>query len=279
MFEEKISLINQRLINILPKGSFPQKELFKAADYSLNSPGKRIRPLLVLTTLEVLKKDIKLGLDPACALELIHTYSFIHDDLPCMDNDDFRRGKKTLHKAFNEWLAVLTGDYLLTYSFEIIAKAKGLDSEQKVELIKVLSECSGGKGLIAGQVVDLSLQLKDADYKTLEFMDLNKTAALFIAAVEFASIIAKIKDKERKILKEFAKNLGFAFQVIDDILDAKVEDDQLPSKVDVVSVLGIDEAKKLAKKLTLQAEKSLRKIKRKSDPLLEITKLLLDRKI
>ena len=134
--KEKIVLIENRLKELIPKNSSYQKVLFEAASYSLLSSGKRLRPLLVLATVEAFNKDIDLAIDPAVSLELIHTYSLIHDDLPFMDDDDFRRGKPSLHKAYPEWLAVLTGDYLLTYAFEIFTNAKNLYDTKKVKPIR-----------------------------------------------------------------------------------------------------------------------------------------------
>jgi geranylgeranyl diphosphate synthase, type II len=277
-FKQKIELINKNLKKLLLKSN-SYKELLPAADYSLNSPGKRIRPLLTLITTEVFSKDIKKALDPACAIELIHTYSFIHDDLPSMDNDDFRRGKKTLHKVYPEWLAILTGDFFLTYAFEVIASAKGLTEAQKVSLIQTLAKYSGGAHLIAGQVVDLFFEGKKADFKTLEFMHLNKTAALFMAAVEFGAIIANADPKEFSYLQNFAKNLGFAFQVIDDILDLQDSSDTKKNKLTSVSILGLEKAKKLAEDLSKKAFKYLNLLNKPTKPLIELTQNLLKRKI
>ena len=246
--KEKIVLIEARLKELIPKNSSYQKVLFEAASYSLLSSGKRLRPLLVLATLEAFNKDINLALDPSISLELIHTYSLIHDDLPCMDDDDFRRGKPSLHKAYPEWLAVLTGDYLLTYAFEIITNAKNLDDTKKVKLIRALTKYSGGEGLIAGQVVDLSYEGKEIDFEKLKFMHLNKTAKLFMAAIEFGCIISDASDETTKKFIEFAKNMGLAFQFFDDISDYDDEksSDITKNKATAPAVLGIEKAKAFA---------------------------------
>ncbi|NGX31999.1 MAG: Farnesyl diphosphate synthase [Candidatus Anoxychlamydiales bacterium] len=244
----KINIIETRLKELIPKNNFYQKALFEAARYSLLSSGKRLRPLLVLATLEAFNKDINLALDPAISLELIHTYSLIHDDLPCMDDDDFRRGKPSLHKAYPEWLAVLTGDYLLTYAFEIITNAKNLDDSKKVKLIAALAKLSGGDGLIAGQVVDLIYEGKEIDFEKLKFMHLNKTAKLFMAAIEFGCIISDASDDITKKFALFAKNMGLAFQFFDDISDYDDEksSDKIKNKATAPAVLGIEKAKAFA---------------------------------
>ncbi len=246
--KEKIDLIEARLKELIPKNSSYQKVLFEAASYSLLSSGKRLRPLLVLATLEAFNKDINLALDPAISLELIHTYSLIHDDLPCMDDDDFRRGKPSLHKAYPEWLAVLTGDYLLTYAFEIITNSENLDDTKKVKLIRVLTKYSGGDGLIAGQVVDLSYEGKEIEFEKLKFMHLNKTAKLFMAAIEFGCIISDASDDITKKFVEFAENMGLAFQFFDDISDYDDEksSDITKNKATAPAVLGIEKAKVFA---------------------------------
>jgi len=244
--DEKIKLIEKRLKSLIPKSNGYHKKLFEAANYSLLSNAKRLRPLLVLLVIESFKKNMHLGLDPACAIELIHTYSLVHDDLPAMDNDDFRRGKPSLHKAYPEWLAILTGDYLLTYSFEILSNAKSITDSQRVDLIKTLSKYSGSEGLIGGQVADLSFEGKKIDLKKLSFMHQNKTSSLFIAAVEFGCIIGKAKKEISKKYINFAKNFGFAFQIFNDIKGSfKKSSDLKKKKSTSVSLFGLSKAEKM----------------------------------
>lgn len=271
---QKINQIDKRLEELIPQKNVYHKKLFEAAKYSLLGTAKRLRPLLVLLTVESLKKDYKIALDPALSLELIHTYSLIHDDLPSMDNDDIRRGKPTLHKAYPEWLAILTGDYLLTYAFDIIANAKKIDDKQKVELLKSLTKHSGEKGLIAGQVADLNWEDKVINLEQLKFMHLNKTASLFIAAVEFGCIIAKAKPSVRVKFQEFAKNFGIAFQVFNDIAGYKKEksSDLLKKKSTAVSILGLEKAKKLGVTLQKKALKILASLPFDTTSLKELTK-------
>ena len=245
--KEKLDLIEKRLKELIPKSNKYHKKLFDAASYSLFSSGKRLRPLIVLATVQAFDKDLNLALDPACSLELIHTYSLIHDDLPCMDDDDLRRGKPTLHKAFPEWLAVLTGDYLLTYAFEIISKAKKLTAMQKINLINTLSKYAGSDGLIAGQVADLFWENTKIDFEKLKFMHLNKTAALFIAAVDFGCIISKATKQIKLKFSDFAKNMGLSFQIFDDISDSQTKSSDITkNKATAVTILGLEKAKNLA---------------------------------
>lgn len=259
--KEHLKLIENRLKELIPNSPAYHKKLFDAATYSLFSSGKRLRPMLVLATVEAFDKDLNLAIDPACSIELIHTYSLIHDDLPCMDDDDMRRGKPTLHKAYPEWLAVLTGDYLLTYAFEIISNAKALSSKQKVNLINTLSKYSGSKGLIAGQVADLFWENKKIDFEKLKFMHLNKTAALFIASVEFGCIVAKATKKIKSKFLEFAKNMGLSFQIFDDISDSQIQSSDIEkNKATAVTILGLDKAKDLAIDLQKKALDILKKL-------------------
>ncbi|HEU64341.1 MAG: Farnesyl diphosphate synthase [Candidatus Anoxychlamydiales bacterium] len=271
--KEKIVLIENRLKELIPKNSSYQKVLFEAASYSLLSSGKRLRPLLVLATVEAFNKNIDLALDPAISLELIHTYSLIHDDLPCMDDDDFRRGKPSLHKAYPEWLAVLTGDYLLTYAFEIITNAKNLADTKKVKLIRALTKYSGGDGLIAGQVIDLSYEGKEIDFEKLKFMHLNKTAKLFLAAIEFGCIISDATNDTTNKFVEFAKNMGLAFQFFDDIsdYDDKKSSDITKNKATAPAILGIEKAKAFALDLQKRALDILKSLSYNTSFLEEIT--------
>jgi len=245
--KEKIDLIVNRLKDLIPKKNGFHKKLFESTNYSLQAEGKRLRPLLTLLTVEALEKDYQIALDPACSIELIHTYSLIHDDLPCMDNDDMRRGKPSLHKVYPEWLAILTGDYLLTYAFEIIAKAKKINHKQKLALIQTLSKYSGEKGLIAGQVTDLSWENKNINLKKLKFMHLNKTASLFIACIEFACIIAKAEKSIKLKFLDFAKNFGLAFQISNDLAGfyKNKSSDIKKKKATAISLLGLKKAKNL----------------------------------
>lgn len=215
LFAEWTSLIEQELEKLVPEGHSAHNILYSAARYSLLSGGKRIRPLLTLATAHLFNVEISKALAPACALEMIHTYSLIHDDLPCMDDDDFRRGKPSLHKAFSEAHAVLAGDFLLTYSFEVLATSLSLSPHQKIDLIQVIARAAGGEGMIGGQVLDIA----EARSVSLQELHQKKTGALFTAAVQCGGIVANVSSEQFAILTRFGKHLGYLFQVVDDILD------------------------------------------------------------
>jgi len=230
--------------------------------YSISNGGKRFRPILMLLILEAFNIDLKKGLNTACALELIHTYSLIHDDLPAMDNDDFRRGKPTNHKVFGEALAILAGDALLTESFSLIAQDENLLSEVKVNLINQLSILSGRNGMIAGQVFDIEAETSPASLEHLQEIHKYKTGALIAFACKAAGIIAQQSIETLDKLTEFAYCLGLAFQIQDDILDVEgdasilgkpVGSDEANNKSTYVSLLGLENAKK---KLNLEIQKA-----------------------
>jgi geranylgeranyl diphosphate synthase type II len=252
--QKKIDKINKRLSSLFLEENKPHKILYDAINYSLNSKAKRLRPLLTCLICEAYSFDLDIAIDAAIAIELIHTYSLIHDDLPSMDDDDIRRGKLTLHKKYSEWLAILSGDALLTYSFELISNIENLSDNKKIKLINTLSKYSGKDHLIAGQVVDIQSENKKIDFETLKFMHINKTSSLFICSSLFGAILSNASKKDSEILKNFACNLGLAFQIKDDILDIEstkeelgkdIKSDQKKNKSTAVSILGIDKAKKL----------------------------------
>jgi geranylgeranyl diphosphate synthase, type II len=199
--------------------------LLEAASYSLLGSGKRLRPLLTLITTESLGGDIEKALVPACAIEMIHTYSLIHDDLPCMDDDDMRRGRPTLHKVYPEGQAVLTGDLLLTFAFELLASHTKIEPKQSLQLITVLSQRAGGLGMILGQSLDLSSEGTTLSWPTLEEIHQRKTADLLSACLEFGGICAKASTSVCKTLANIGQNIGLSYQIVDDILD--VEGDPL----------------------------------------------------
>lgn len=218
--------------------------VYQAARYSLLSGGKRLRPIIVLATVEALGGSPDSALNPACALEMVHTYSLIHDDLPSMDNDDFRRGKPTLHKVYPESHAILAGDFLLNYAFEVISDAPYLSSDQKIALVKTLAVAGGGQGMIGGQIMDLESSGKNLSIEALRQIYLQKTSALLETAFAFGGIIAKASHQEMEILKKCGSTIGLAFQIIDDTLDAW--SDKQNNKTTYASLLGVEQAQALA---------------------------------
>lgn len=189
--------------------------------YSLKAGGKRIRPLLLFATLQAFGMDPKKGLYPAVAIEMIHTYSLIHDDLPSMDNDDLRRGKPTNHKVFGDAVAILAGDGLLTYSFQVLSEMPEQDSDvrTKVGLISLLAQAAGAEGMVGGQVADIEGEGKHLSLTELEYIHLHKTGKLLVCCVMAGALMANASEEQASHLEAFAKHLGMAFQIRDDILD------------------------------------------------------------
>ncbi len=254
--------IEEALEKILPPGAGPYAHVFEAARYSLFSSGKRIRPLLTLATAEAFRAPVEKALIPACCLELIHTYSLIHDDLPCMDDDDLRRGKPTLHKVYAEGQAVLAGDLLLTLAFETLSASPHLLPGQILEMIKILAKRSGGEGMIGGQSLDLLSEGKDVSWDVLQQIHLGKTAALISAALEIGGIAAEVSPSTCRNLHHLGETIGLSFQIVDDILDIEGNADLIgkPLMSDVenkkstsVSLLGLARAKILAEQLLTSA--------------------------
>jgi geranylgeranyl diphosphate synthase type II len=264
--ETQSQLIEQHLDRLVPMRHGPHQHLFEAARYALLGGGKRLRPILTLTTTRLLGGDLSLALSPACTLEMIHTYSMIHDDLPCMDNDDYRRGKLTVHKKYSEGHAVLTGDFLLTHAFEVLATDALLSAEKKSQLIAILARQSGSEGMIGGQVMDLTYEGKKISLETLRLLHRKKTAALITASIEFGGIIANANPLQLDCLRQFGESIGLAFQVVDDILDVTsseakhgrtIASDILNEKSTYVSLLGIEQAQSYALNFYHQAVKAL----------------------
>lgn len=259
----------------------------QAMKYSLLSGGKRIRPILLLEFYALCGGKGDNALNFAAALEMIHTYSLIHDDLPCMDNDDMRRGRPSCHKAFGEDTALLAGDALLTLAFKTAADTVGIPSERVLKAISVLAEKAGICGMVGGQVEDLAFEKSGATIEQLRGMYLKKTSCLLSAGAVCGSILAGANEEELKYAAEYAEKLGLAFQIIDDILDCTSDEktlgkpigsDEKNGKTTYVTLLGIDGAKAEAERLSNEALTALCKIKGDNAALRELTADLLDRK-
>src|SRR3954463_6529838 len=211
--------IDRALDRFLPKESTPPPSIHKAMRYSLFAGGKRLRPILCLSAAETCGGNFRSAMPLACAVECIHTYSLVHDDLPSMDNDDFRRGRPTCHKVFGDGIAVLAGDALLTIAFEIVSHAKPARRYDMATLLREVAVAAGSRKLIAGQVADLEAEGKATDREGLLFIHENKTAAILTASVCLGAMSANAPSKELGAMTRFGRALGLAFQVIDDILD------------------------------------------------------------
>ena len=215
--KELIDLVNKKLDEYLPV-SYPE-EIFESMRYSLLAGGKRLRPIMCLEACRVFGGEMEKALPTACAFEMLHTQSLIHDDLPCMDNDDYRRGKLTNHKKFSESTAVLAGDALISYGTQLIIDKSDLPAEVIVKVLREHAIAAGAYGIIAGQVVDIAMEGKPYDAKILEFIHTHKTADLFKAALKAGAHIANANEEQLKAMDNFGQMLGFAFQICDDILD------------------------------------------------------------
>ncbi len=280
---EDAKLVDAELERILTEYYFVKEvpsELTEAMRYSLMSGGKRIRPCLVLeaykmwTSDEGAESDITKAVTLASALEMVHTYSLIHDDLPCMDNDDFRRGKPTNHKVYGEATAVLAGDALLTLAFEVIARSPVLTDKEKVCAVNILSRHSGRNGMIGGQVLDMLGEKEQLPRELHEKMNSLKTGHLFRAAVLLGSRALGASEYYWLNLREYAGSIGAAFQIIDDLLDDGEED----NKTTYLTYMSRDEAKAYAQKFTDNALSVLSRYKN-TELLAELAKSLAERTV
>ena len=221
ILKEKQKLINHRLAVLLKADRVEHETLYSAMNYSLLAGGKRIRPFLFLTVLDILGVDSGLYIDAACALECVHTYSLIHDDLPAMDNDDYRRGRLTNHKVYGAGMATQAGDGLLTFAFQLLSEQKQIASDIRVELISLLARAAGPEGMVGGQAHDIEAEGKHLTLSELKILDACKTGCLLSAPVSMACAVAGTALKERVLLENFAAHLGLLFQITDDLLDEK----------------------------------------------------------
>jgi len=279
-------VIDRALDRYLPKTSVKPPTIHKAMRYSLFAGGKRLRPILCLAAAEACGGKIDNALPLACALECIHTYSLVHDDLPSMDNDDFRRGRATCHKVFGDGIAILAGDALLTIAFEIISHTKPTARYNMSILLRELAVASGSKKLIAGQVADLEAEGLKANRTQLLYIHQNKTAAILTTSVRLGAMSANADARKLKAITNFGRALGLAFQVIDDILDVTQTTEKLgksagkdvaASKATYPAVIGLEKSRVEARRLTRQAHDALSIFGMKSEPLHALANFLLER--
>ncbi len=262
---------------------YPNK-IYEAMRYSLMAGGKRLRPILCLATCEMLDAPASLAMPTACALEMVHTMSLIHDDLPAMDNDDYRRGKLTNHKVYGEDVAVLAGDALLTYAFEYIAtQTEGAPPEQVLKVIADLGKAVGAAGLVGGQIVDLDSEGKAIDEDTLTYIHMHKTAALLEVSVTSAAILAGAEASIIERLRRYAQRIGLAFQIVDDVLDITATSEELgksagkdvaAQKATYPSLWGLDVSKQKANQLVDEAIAQLDEFGEKARPLIAIAQYI-----
>lgn len=279
--------MERALQSALPPASRKPSTIHKAMRYSMFAGGaKRLRPILCLAAAEACGGDGEPALPLACAVECIHTYSLIHDDLPSMDNDDFRRGQPTCHKVFGDGMAVLAGDALLTFAFEMVARAEGWPRYGTRALLQELAVTAGSLKLIAGQVADLEGEGKQVNESQLRYIHECKTAALLTTAIRFGAMSANATLRRLEALTDFGYATGLAFQVIDDILDVTQTSERLgksagkdltAQKATYPSVLGLEGARQKARQLTADAHAALRSFGREGDALRALADHLLQR--
>ena len=279
-------LIENKLSEYMNKSGKPQQRVFDAMAYSLLAGGKRLRPVIMLLVCKMCGGNEISALPFACALEMIHTYSLIHDDLPAMDNDDLRRGRPTNHIKFDEATAILAGDALLNLAFEITSANTGAADKTALRAISILARASGADGMIGGQIIDIKSENKKLTLDELKYLHSLKTGALIRAAGACGAVLADADTAAIKSADEFCKNLGIAFQIRDDILDVtgdtkvlgkKTGSDAVNNKNTYVSLLSLEEAEKLCAEYTKKAKEALAPFGKAAAPLLTLADELVDR--
>ena len=284
--EEKRRLVNSTLHKLTQQQGRIDDVIKQAVEYTLNAPGKRIRAAVVMWCCELISGSINSEAKiTAAAIEMVHTYSLVHDDLPAMDDDDFRRSQPTCHKAFDEATAILTGDALLTLAFEILAGEID-DATMSVRLIRQLAWAAGPAGMIAGQMTDLKAEEARPTEEILEHIHINKTAKMFQCAAVCGAITANANENQLNILGRYGLKLGLSFQIADDILDVSGSTDQLGKtagkdqkarKMTYPALMGIEKSRQLERKLTGQAIAALGPFGPKAEPLRKLAQALLQR--
>jgi geranylgeranyl diphosphate synthase type II len=288
--KEKKEFFEEEFYKMLPMENSLGKRVFDAMCYSARAQGKRIRPALVFASAELVGGDIKNVLPFACAIECIHTYSLIHDDLPAMDDDDLRRGIPTCHKAFDEATAILAGDGLLTFAFEIVSDKKyigNLPPDKVLEAINIMAVASGVFGMVGGQMGDVFMEgNEDISSENLLWIHSHKTGAIINASLEIGAMLSDVNETDKQYIKEYGKNLGLAFQVKDDLLDVEgdskitgkpVGSDKKKKKLTFPQIYGIDKSREMLYNFRDNAIKSLKFFGEKALPLTSLAKYVAKR--
>ncbi len=287
LWQKRIQLLEEEILLELNRTPSINDTLKESMEYSLMAGGKRLRPILLMAAADAINGSGSKFLTTATAIEMIHTYSLIHDDLPAMDNDDFRRGKPTNHKVFGEAIAILAGDALLTLAFEVILRQRGVSHAAILFVVDEMSRAAGMNGMVGGQTIDLLSEDKKIDLDTLQKMHIGKTGALFKAAIRSGAILAGATGEQLEYLTRYANYFGLAFQITDDILDVIGDEkalgkptgsDERNKKSTYVTLTSLDEAKKLAEQAVENALNSLSIFDAEADFLRDLVKYLLTRK-
>lgn len=290
MFDLKktVAMIDVALDGYLTSADTFPKEIHEAVRYSVFAGGKRLRPLLTLATADIFDAPDHAVMPAACAIELVHTYSLIHDDLPALDDDDIRRGRPSNHKVFGEAMAILAGDALLTRAFELLAVegANVLPSDTVVRLVAELGRAAGATGMIGGQVVDIQSEGQPPNAEILEYIHRHKTGALFTCCIRSGAMVGGANHHEMNRLTAFAGHIGLAFQIVDDILDVigdetklgkKTGSDESKNKMTYPALFGMEEAKKKADYCLQAAEEEVCEFGKRADKLIWLAKKLVER--
>lgn len=287
--QDRCKIVEEALHRYLPAEDNTPVEIYKAINYSVFAGGKRIRPILCLAAVEATGGDLAPAMPVACALELIHTYSLIHDDLPAMDNDDFRRGKPTSHKVFGENIAILAGDALLTEAFVLLSRAEKVrfSAEKRLAVIQEIAQAAGITGMVGGQTLDVLSEKSKPDMEVLHEIHRRKTGALILAAVKSGAIISNARENKLQALADYGRNVGLAFQIADDILNVEGDrelmgketgSDAALGKVTYPSLMGMDKAKEKLQIHIDAAVESLAIFDERALPLRLIARYIMERK-
>ncbi len=288
--KQRIELVERALAQSVAEPDGPAAKLFEAMRYSLMAGGKRLRPILALASCEAVGGTVEAATGLACALEMIHTYSMIHDDLPCMDDDDLRRGKPTNHKVYGEAMATLAGDALLTDAFRVLARstARKVPAATVLGVVAELAEAAGSFGMVAGQAIDIMSEGQAIELGQLEYLHARKTGALFMAAVRGGAMLGGANVVQLDQLTAYARALGLAFQVIDDILDVEASTEQMGKrthkddahgKATYPALLGLEESRALARELERRALDALGSFDDRARPLRAIASYVVERNL
>ena len=285
-------IVDAALERFLPASAGLEKTVVEAARYSLFAGGKRLRPILCLAAADVVGGSLDAVMPAACALEMVHTYSLIHDDLPAMDNDDFRRGRPTNHRVYGEAVAILAGDLLLTEAFGLLARpatqeTASIPAERRLEAVAILARAAGARGMIGGQVIDLESETREVDLTTVEYMHIHKTGALICASLEIGAVLSGASASQLEALTRYGRHLGLAFQITDDLLDVEGDpevmgksagSDAAKNKKTYPALLGLARSKEIAREHVAGAVEALEGYDHTAEPLRALARYLLVRR-
>ncbi len=282
--KEKREIFEKYLQEKMTELKYPER-LSESMIYSVMNGGKRLRPVLMYMIADIFNEDYSKIEDTAAALECIHSYSLVHDDLPAMDDDTYRRGKLTTHKKFDEATAILAGDALLTYAFYVIAASENIENSRKVNIIRILSDYSGINGMVGGQYVDMESENKEISFDTLKYIHSHKTGKLLKAAVELPMEALGIEGKQKEVLLEYSELIGIAFQIKDDLLDiegdfektGKESSDEKNNKTTYPKLFGLEKTKEILNDYTEKAKKIIRENFENAEILVELADYISNR--